>query len=404
MSNYLKMLKVDVRPYVKLLQGAAYIPWMRAVGLAGYPAHEVVMHRVGDMDSVVRPLFGGSVVEVDFKLRSGHTQRITLPILDAKSKPIEAGKESSRDVSDAISRVIARGVSMTTGLGLSLWCRKHQGNGTTFAQQLGVIPEQRNLGELQPLASMKEFLDRNRKPTKPPMPYLGWHTALAAAMVSDEKFYFEVVEYDTVSADGEPQRLPALRIPGKGWMVGVRVHWNGRSQTVMLPVMGVETVQTRNGPKQMEHQGIDTPTVFQWHSATMRCLAKAIALTSGYGISLYAGEFDPLAHDDQDGEEESAGQRNEAQRGEELQQQPSNVEADHREGPALQADGLTENQVRFQRIKEIRRIINEREINEKTVTETIRCPLENASIRTLERLENHLKYGPKAANHSSTTH
>ena len=120
-------------------------------------------------------------------------------------------------------------------------------------------------------------------------------------MVTDKDFHWEIVETNTVDENGVVTKQPYAKVKGKGWLVGVRVTWKGVDSVEWLPIMGVETVQTNNGPKPMEHQSIATVNAFQWHSACMRCLAKAIALRTGYGIRSYAGELGVRQNaDDQD--------------------------------------------------------------------------------------------------------
>lgn len=295
MSKFLRLLGVDVRPYSKSIEGFSYLPWALALSMAGLPPYQYALFRTPKGGSPVRQLFGGTVVAVDMDAGGGNMQRTYLPVLDIRNKPIPAGQETSRDVGDTQGRCLARAVAIVHGLGLSLYSRT-EGDGASYVSALAVAPGTADLQGVKALEDLKEFKDRNGRPTnRRPQPYLGWHAAVAAARITDPGFWWEVIEYDVMDPEtGAIEKLPALKAAGKGWMVGVRVHWKGATQELMLPIMGIATVPTKNGPKSMEHQPIDDPDIFHWHSAVMRCLAKAIAITTGYGISFYAGEFGML--------------------------------------------------------------------------------------------------------------
>lgn len=295
MSKFLKLLAVDVRPYSKSIEGYSYLPWALAHSMAGRPPYQNVLFDTPKGRSPVLKLFGGTAVAVDMDAGGGNMQRTYLPILDLRGKPLPGGQETSRDINDNWGRALARAVAIVHGLGLSLYSRT-LGDGASYVNALAVAPNTEDLQSVPALEDLKEFKDRSGRPTKrKPQPYLGWHAAVAAARITDPGFWWEVLEFEVMDPEtGAIETLPAMKASGKGWMVGVRVHWKGVSQVMMLPIMGVATVTTKNGPKSMEHQPIDDPDIFQWHSAVMRCLAKAIAITTGYGISFYAGQFGVL--------------------------------------------------------------------------------------------------------------
>lgn len=290
--EFLKYLAADVRRYTKKIEGAAYLPWALALRLAGLPRQEVVVFDTPAGSSLVRPLFGGGAVAVDQDIGNGQMQRTYLPLLDLRGKPLALGQEDARDVGDTSNRCRVRAVAMVNGLGLSLWAKAYEGDGKRYAEDLGITPETEDLRKVKPLLDVKEFKERGTGKVQRTQPYLGWFSAVAAARITDPGFWWEVTEHTVVDrVTGEVQKLPAMPVPGKGWMVGVRVHWKGRTHTEWLPIMGVEVRQTQNGPKPMEHQAVAEPTVFAWHSSVMRCLAKAIALATGYGINSYSKEI-----------------------------------------------------------------------------------------------------------------
>lgn len=292
MSSFLKLLKMDVREHTKRIEGFAYLPWALALSMAGRPAHETVMFKVNGQDSAARKLFRGAAVAVDMDLGdgSGSMQRIYLPVLNMKNAAINWSEVNSRDVSDTISRCVARAVAMVHGYGLSLYSLT-EGDGAQYVEALGVTPDTADLSQVRELRDRKEFKDKATGKVRRTQEYLGWHAALAACRITDPSFRWEVVECEVANpSSGEPITIPAMPAAGKGWVVGVRLYYKGKMHTQWLPIMGVRKVMTRNGEKPMEHQPIDDPDVFEWHSAVMRCLAKGIAIATGYGIACYAGE------------------------------------------------------------------------------------------------------------------
>lgn len=284
-NTFNRLLAVDVRPYAEKVEGLSYIPWARAYGMAGMPAYQVV-----EFDGQpVRRLFGGSAVAVDMPVNGEGSpiQRNYLAIFDAKMVPVAQGKDDTRDLNDTIGRAIARALAVTHGLGLSLYS-PCEGDGAAYAEYLGIDQATTDIGTISPLIDAKV-----NKKTGRSQDYLGWHAAVAACRASDPGFWWEVREFPDPENPG--QTLPALAVSG-GWMVSTIIHYRGRTSELRLPIMGVVPVQTRNGLKPMEHRPLANPTVMDWHRATMRCLAKCVAIHTGYGLELYAkGEVHPIA-------------------------------------------------------------------------------------------------------------
>lgn len=282
------LLGVDVRPFTEKVEGMSYIPWARAHGMAGRPAHRVLTFDGPQGPEPVRRLFGGTAVAVAVPVGTGKEQVSYLPLLDLKGRPIPAGMETSRDVGDGLGRGIARGIAMTLGLGLSLYSRC-EGDGKSYVDALCIDPDTPDIGAVAPLRDVKG------KAGKRQTEYLGWHAAVAACRITDPEFTWEVVEFP--QADGSS--FPATKLGGPGWMVAVKITYRGQEHVQWLPIMGIATVSTRNGDKPMEHQPIQDPDVMQWHSACMRCLAKAVAIATGYGLALYAkGDVEGLVVED----------------------------------------------------------------------------------------------------------
>jgi len=311
--DFLSLLKTDIKKYVqvrkvsnKVDREVPYIAWTRLVQMAGRPRHATAMFAHGAEDRRVergyRSFFGGSAVAVDMEIETGEMQRVYLPVLGKDNQPVLEGKETSRQIGDSLSRCVARAISMVHGLGLTAFDGRnsageplHQrwfGDGETYASQLNVTPET-DLALAIPMLDIKTDKKSTRK-----TPYLGWHAAIAACRITDPSFLWEIMEVDSVDhATGGFLRLPAMKVT-EGYMVGVKIRYKGQwCFPVWLPIMEAREVQTRNGPKVMEHQPAVLPDIFQWHTAVMRCLTKAIAINTGYGLSAYsdmeAGEGDP---------------------------------------------------------------------------------------------------------------
>lgn len=300
MSTFLENLGADVRSMAKRVQKAAYLPWALTLEMAGFPQLQTVMFEDEGCMSLVRNVFGGAVVAIEYEVGKGRKQRVYLPVLDTAGAPISVDAADGRDLTDTINRCRARTVAMTHGVGLTLWSDL-EGDGPEYVKALGVQTDT-DLRAVAELRDVKEIRDRNGT-IKRTQSYLGWHAALAAAKITDPEFYWEVVECQTVDENGVQGTYPFAKVRGKGWVVGVRVVWKNIEHVEWLPIMGVEQVSTRNGPKAMEHQSINEVNAFQWHSACMRCLAKAIAMCTGYGYRAYAGDLGVRLSEEQTVEE-----------------------------------------------------------------------------------------------------
>jgi len=273
--NFLEGIKVETKDFVEKINNAAYLSWATALALAERPQQEVALF--GGRPFL--PLFGGAVVAVDSP--SGENrQRTWLPILNSNNAPIPISAISPRDVNDAIMRCRAKAVAMVQGVGLSVYAG-FDGDALGFIKALGIKPDS-DLAQVQPLTEGKGG-DSGAK-------YITWAAALAAARITCPEFFWEVLEFDVTDQEsGEVVRLPACRV-ASGWAVAVRVVYKGREHTEWLPIMGVAEVQTKRGPRKMDHQPLASPTVFDWNRSVMRCMAKAIAIATGYGLGVYAGE------------------------------------------------------------------------------------------------------------------
>lgn len=307
MSKFRKYAGIDVRRYVKQADGASYIPWATQLALAGRPTIQIVQVRGS---GPVREIFGGGVVAADQLTEGGkRVQRTWLPVQGFKSEAVPFSEIHGRHLGDAISRVRARSIATVTGLGISLYT-PCGGDGTHYVDVLGVLPDCNDLTKISPLIDEK----RDDKTGRVVSRYLGWFNALAAARITDPDFCWEVLDFPHINRDtGEVIDLPAQKCPGVGWMVAVRVTWRDIEHTEWLPVMGFGRVATRNGDKNLDHQPLPQPDANDWHKAVMRCLAKAIAIATGYGLEMYADDVeDPFAREP---EEQSGAERAESNRG-----------------------------------------------------------------------------------------
>lgn len=279
MATFHENLQVSTEKHVETRDGLSYLSWAIALSLAGRPKHTPVIFG----NNTYLPVFGGAVVAIDMD-----GQRTWLPVLDNRNKPV--AKPSSRDVNDTLQRCRAKAVAMVTGIGLSLYAG-YAGNAEKFDRELGITPET-DLATAKPISSEKGGSSKAA--------YLDWASALAAAKVTDPGFLWEVQFFPGVDRDtGEIINVPYLQ-SGDTFMVGVNVTYKGVAHTEWLPIMGVMQVQTTRGPKKMDHQPLTNPDVFDWNRSIMRCLAKAIAVATGYGLGIYSGED---ADDDEKGDD-----------------------------------------------------------------------------------------------------
>lgn len=268
-------IKLNTVDFVASIDGADYISWAAALALAGRPRQRVRQFEGRPYLS----FFDGAVVCVDQNLPAAQTlQETWLPVLDAKMAPVRLDHIDPRVVSDHIMRAKAKAIAMINGVGMSLY-NGMGGNALAFIKTLGLTPDS-DLAKSQPLESKK-----NGKAE-----YVSWAAAVSAARLTDPGFtwrvdFSEAVDWHT----GELRTLPVISMPG-GYMVSVTVTYKGDEHTELLPIMGIKEVQTKRGLIKMDHQPLPKPDVFDWNKAVMRCLAKAIAIVSGYGLSTYSGE------------------------------------------------------------------------------------------------------------------
>jgi len=103
--------------------------------------------------------------------------------------------------------------------------------------------------------------------------YLSWAWAWAEVLKIDPQAKWVAHEWND---------RPAMFLPDGTAMVKVSVTINDDTKTCVLPVMN-----NRN-------QAIQNPDAFAVNTATMRCMAKAIAMF-GLGLYIYAGEDLPEA-------------------------------------------------------------------------------------------------------------
>lgn len=284
MSKFKVFAGMNVSSIAKQVEGSNYLPWATAVQLAGNPGQRVVTTGTG----VVREIFGGAVVSVDQATEGGTIQRTTLVITDAKGNPMPYAAVSSKDAGNTINRCRARAIATVAGLGISLYSQCGV-DGPGYVAALDVHPDTSDLRQVPPLIEEK----KDKKTGRVLAEYLGWFSALSAARITDPNFFWEPLEFEAVDrSTGEVVTLPAQQVPGKGWLVAVRTVWQGREHVEWLPIMGVVTMPTRNGPKPLDYQALEAPNASDWHKSVMRALAKGIAISTGYGIELYADELD----------------------------------------------------------------------------------------------------------------
>lgn len=364
MSSFAEMLGQDVRPHAKQVQGARYLPWAMALGMAKLPSQKIETFAAAHGgSSIVRPLFGGGAVAIS-QIVGNRKQLIYLPITDLSNKPVPLAAITSRQAADTVNRCRARAVALVQGYGLSLYANDFNGDGPAYCKVLNV-QEDTNLATVTALQEKKEYRHKVTKQVVRTQDYLGWHSALAAARITDPEFHWQIEEVEVPDQDGQMRTLPAMRLDGVGWLVGVTVTWHGASHTEWLAIMGVKTVQTKSGEKPLEHQAVDEPNVFQWHSAVMRCLAKAIAMRTGYGLASYGGDH-AIGEDSDDAE--SSGEQTEGRKpfAEETPgsrpPEPANVRSERPEP----VQGYTR-EVRDQKLVELRGILKELNVPEESV-------------------------------------
>lgn len=270
----------DLRSLVSSHKGGngkklSYLPWAMTVGLAGAPQQRVVEF---DQSRAEWEVFGGSVVAIEHVYEDGAVQRIYLPVLDSRFRPIEFASLTARDVGDAISRCRAKAIACTTGIGLDLYAN-FGGNGDEFAKALGKIGPTTDLHQVEPVVKVVEETGAE---------YIEWAFSLAAVKLADQHFLWEVELREVIDRETGEVAMRPYKPSGTGFSVGVTVTYRGRKHTEWLPIMGTAMVQTRNGLRKLGNQSLQDPNASDWNKSVMRALTKAIAVASGYGLAVYA--------------------------------------------------------------------------------------------------------------------
>lgn len=279
-SQFYQGVQADYGDVVDTVEGASYVSWPTVIARSGRPPQRVV--EFGDQRQYLE-VFGGAIVAVDTTTAEGVVRRAYLPVLNAKNQPVPAERLTVRDLNDSLNRCRARSIAMATGHSLSLYAKGM--SAAAFVEELNVYPDD-DLSMIKPKTMKKADKSGKVKST-----YLGWPDAVAAASITDPSFVWEVLFFEHIDQQtGEVRSLPYRKGPGGGFIVSVRVVYRGVEHIEHLPIMGIAEVQTRNGAKPMEHQPNLNPTAADWNASVVRCLAKAIAVRTGYGLSIYAGE------------------------------------------------------------------------------------------------------------------
>lgn len=239
--------------------GLSYLSAAAAVRLASLPDVRFV-----DFGSDPHlPVLNGALVAVDIPLKEGLVQRTWLPVMDRNNMAIPLSNVTVTDVNNARQRCLVKAIATTLGHGMSVFLGE-DGNGAAAVAKLGLNPDS-DLGAAQPV------LDKLSSGGV----YLSWDVALTAARIVDPEFHWEIQEWD-----GKPFR----EVLG-GIMVDIAVTFKGRKQTLSLPVMN----------DSWDPVPASKASVWHWNKAVMRALSKAIAFTTGYGLSVYGEEFDASA-------------------------------------------------------------------------------------------------------------
>lgn len=252
-----------------------YLPWALSLALADRPPQEVVEHD----GAMYVPVFGGCVVGIRQKIGgTGRDQVTWLPVLNGSNQAMPEARVTARDLGDTINRCRAKAAAMVNGVGLSLYS-KGEANTVTFIKSLNVVPDTDLARATPPISSSEE---KNGD-------FIDWPHALAAARLTDPEFHWEVVFKDVIDkTTGEVSSRPYFRF-GIGYGVAVRVTYKGITHTELLPIMGFAIVKLKSGEeKRLDHQPLPNPDCHDWNRTVMRCLTKAISVSSGYGLNVYA--------------------------------------------------------------------------------------------------------------------
>lgn len=215
-------------------------------------------------------IFGGAVLRMEYE-----GQECWYPLLDTANRPIPAPAATARDVADNIHRAGVKTLALR-GWGLALYAGHKEP--ARFLKALGITPES-DPAKVNPLVADKEG-----------RPYIQWAVAVAAAGITDPDFRWRVLRFPAVDPhSGEIREEPYIMCPN-GYMVAVEVTWRGKVHVEYRAIMGLAEVQTKAGTKLMDFQTLPDPDAGDWNKAVMRCLAKAVAVCTGYGLSVYARE------------------------------------------------------------------------------------------------------------------
>jgi hypothetical protein len=206
--------------------------------------------------------FGGAVVAADIVItaldgQEPVIQRTYLPVMDEGNNPIPAEKLTARAVNDAMQRCIVKALAMTVGVGAAPYLGFSETK--EMLVKLGLKPD-------SDLKSVPAYSEKNDQA----IGYVPWMAALIAARLTDPQFSWSVALND--------RGVPAFQV-GSGWSVKVVATYRGKTRSEWLPIMGGAN-----------HDDIVKPTVFDWNTAVMRALTKAIAYLTGYGLDVYVGE------------------------------------------------------------------------------------------------------------------
>lgn len=118
--------------------------------------------------------------------------------------------------------------------------------------------------------------------------YLSWPFAVSALRKAYPTAFWVVAEY------GENKQ--PYCVTDSGCFVSVTVNIDGLTFTQIHPVLD------------NANKTVLTPNAFQVNTSIQRCLVKAIALATGIGLHIYAGEDLPPADDEKTKKEEIADQ------------------------------------------------------------------------------------------------
>lgn len=278
-------LDVDVSRLVDSHEGSegkqlTYLPWAAGLGLAGCPQIDIVEF---EGHALAREIFGGAAVAAEIE-----GQRVYLPVQDDRFHAIPYKDATPRDIGDTQSRCRAKVLAMCTGVGLCVYA-DFKGDGPAFAKAVGPITPETDLLQVKAMVARKPRNKEEARTGHHTGPaYLQWPPAIAAAKLADEAFRWKIEERESLNVETGEVRMEPFTKLGTGYAVGVTVTFRGGVHTEWLPILGTARVQTRNGIKLLDNQPILEPNLNHWNKAVMRCLVKAIAVKTGYGLSVYA--------------------------------------------------------------------------------------------------------------------